>query len=259
MRVAADRARLAGAMVHAARTVLRRAHVVTRAFVLESLGDGVADGGDDRGRPVEPELAGHRERRQPGAMADLVRQAPPEPGDRALVAEEAVQAHRPLGEEGRQLARLDPVGLGSEAVQRWRGQLVTGGHAPDAGLALGALLGEQQRRAAVVEHEPRLTSSRLGRLLGVLGEAPTLHQVDDERQRLEAHEQVLAAPADVEQGEALGLVRRRHDRLQRGERQRHEPGEAATGVAGGQPFGVRLDLGELGHGISGTPCASGRR
>ena len=48
--------------------------------------------------PGQPELAGHRERRQLGAVAHLVGQAPADPGDRALVAQEAVQAHRLGGE-----------------------------------------------------------------------------------------------------------------------------------------------------------------
>ena len=37
------------------------------------------------------EVAGERERRQLGAMEDLVRVRPPDPGERALVAQERVQ------------------------------------------------------------------------------------------------------------------------------------------------------------------------
>ena len=81
-----------------------------------------------------------------------------------------------------------------------------GRHAPHAGLALGALLGEQQRRAVVGEHEAGLAAARLGRLLGVDEQPAALHQVHDERHRLEAHQQVLAAAADLDQRLA---VRRR--------------------------------------------------
>ena len=51
--------------------------------------------------------------------------------------------------------------------------------------------------AAVVEHEPGLAAARLGRLLLVDEQAAALHQVHDERDRLEVEQQVLAAAADA--------------------------------------------------------------
>ena len=100
---------------------------------------------------------------------------------------------------------------------------------------------------AVVEHEPGLAVARLGRLLVVDEQAPALHQVDDEGDRLEAQQQVLAAPADVDRAAGRRPLGLGHGGLQRGERQRHELLQHGAGELLGQPLGVGLDLGELGH------------
>ena len=94
---------------------------------------------------VAVELGGVGEGRQPGPVADLVGEAPAEPGDDVLVAQEPVQAHR-VGRAAAaaSVAGVDGVGLGAEPVER-RLRLGVAGDDPHAGLALGAGLGEQQR------------------------------------------------------------------------------------------------------------------
>ena len=66
----------------------------------------------------------------------------------------------------------------------------------------------------------RLAVARLGRLLLVDEQAPALHQVHDERDRLELQLQVLAAAPDALQRKAVGHVGPRHGGLQRGEGER---------------------------------------
>ena len=104
-----------------------------------------------------------------------------------------------------------------------------------------------ERPAPSGEHEAGLAVARLGRLLLVDQQPTALHQVDDEVDRLEVQQQVLAATADVSQRLAVGVVRARHGGLQRGEVERHEPGAASPGELLGEPLGVGLHLGQLGH------------
>jgi malate dehydrogenase len=70
--VAAYRARLTRPTVHVARTIGRRAHVLAGALVGQTLVDAHLNRGDDAFGTVEAELRGRRERREFGAMADLV-------------------------------------------------------------------------------------------------------------------------------------------------------------------------------------------
>jgi hypothetical protein len=111
-------------------------------------------------------------------VAHLVGQHPAEPGDVALVAQEAVHAHVVGGERGGQRRRREVERLGPEAVERRAGERV-GGHAPHTGATLLAGLGEQQR-GPLGEHEARLTVARLRGLFVVDQQPPALHQVHDE-------------------------------------------------------------------------------
>src|SRR5690606_32508144 len=77
---------------------------------------------------------------------------------------------------------------------------------------------------------------------------PALHEVDDEGHRPEPQQQVLAPAPDAGQRVPDGLLGRGRRRLQRGERQGLEPVEDGAAEVGGQPLGVGLDLGQLGHG-----------
>jgi hypothetical protein len=117
-RVAAHRARLARPTVHATRAVLGRAHVIARPLVLKTFGHGLADRRDDGGCVVCRELARHREGRQLGPVADLVGEAPADPGDSTLIAQEPVQAHRLLLEPRQQLVGFDGGGFRAEPVER---------------------------------------------------------------------------------------------------------------------------------------------
>jgi hypothetical protein len=140
----------------------------------------------------------------------------------------------------RQLERLrtEPVERGPvEPVAR---------HAPHTGAPFLARLGEQQRRA-LVEHEPRLAVARLERQLVVDEQPAALHQVHHEGDRLEPQQQVLAAPADLDQRQAVRGVGRRHGGLECGEVERHEPREEPAAELLGESLGVGLHLGQLGH------------
>ena len=248
-----------GALVDTAGTIGGRAHVRPRALVGQALVDGGVDGVDDPLGAVHAELAGAGERGELGPVAHLVGQPPAQAGDAVLVAQEAVEAHRVLGEQRGQLVRGHVHGLRPERSERGTGEEGVRLHAPDPGLAFGPGLGEEQR-APVLEAPAGLAATRLGGLLLVLLQPPTLHQVHDEGQRRELEQQVLASPADLLQGMADRLLGGRDRRLEGGERERLEAGQAAAGVSLRQPFGVRLDLGQLGHGrSSGSPSRDARR
>ena len=236
--VAAVGARVAGTAVHRARPVLRRTHVVAGALVLEALGDAGADRLGDRRRAVGAELAGVGERRHPGAVADLVREPSTDAGDHPLVAEESVHAHRVGGEQRGEFVggdRRPPPGRACRAAAT--SSAVGGRHAPHAGAALLALFGEQQgglvdrcrRRVSTGSNVKRACPPRgfADRLVSG-DETAALHQVHDERHRLEPQQQVLAPPADLEQRLAVGLGRGRDRRLQRREVERREAGEDAA-------------------------------
>ena len=183
-------------------------------------------------------------------MAHLVGQTAADAGEAPLVAQEAVQAHGLGPEPFGQLLRLDAVGLGTELVEGRRAEDIVARYAPHAGAALGALLGKQPGRDLPGEDEASLPAARLGRPLHVDRKSAALHEVDHERNGLEASEEVLATATDFLEGAAVGLVGSREDRLQRGERERDELRQLPAGVVRSQPFSMRLDFGQLGHGAS---------
>ena len=79
-------------------------------------------------------------------------------------------------------------------------------------------------------------------------EAAALHQVDDERHRLEL-ERAGTCPAGRPSSQRLAvrLLGRRHGGLQGGERERPELLQAQPAELLGEPLGVGLDLGHLRH------------
>ena len=210
-----------------------------------------------------PDLAGVElrrvgERRELRPVADLVGEPAADARDRALIAQDAVQAPGVLLQDRAERRFVDRVGIGAEPQD---GLAVVGiaGHDPHAGSFLGAGLGEQQGRA-LVELPSGDAAPRLRRLLLVGLQPPSLHQVDDEGQRLELEQEVLAAPTDVLERVAERLVGRWDGRLERREAQRLEAAQASAGVGLRQPFGVRLDFGKLGHGRpSGSPSGGAPR
>ena len=109
-------------------------------------------------------------------MADLVGQHSPKPGDEVLIAKEAVQPHVVRGKGRGERVGGVVEGLRTESIERGSVEV---GHAPHAGSALGARLGEQQRRA-VGEHEAGLPVARLERLLGVDEQPPAAEAPADE-------------------------------------------------------------------------------
>src|SRR5690606_25763513 len=153
---------------------------------------------------------------------------------------------RVLGQQPAQRGPVEGVGLGAELVERRLGQRVAGHH-PHAGPPLGARLGEQQG-PPVGEAPPGLAAPGAGRLLRVGPQPAALHEVDDEGHRLEPEQEVLAPTPDVRQRVPGRLLGGRGRRLERGERQRLEPLEDGATEVVGQPLGVGLDLGHLGHG-----------
>ena len=126
-------------------------------------------------------------------------------------------------------------------------------HDPQPGLVLGAGLGEEEGGAGVEaqSHEP---AARFGRFLGVGSQPSALHEVDDEGERREPQQEVLAPLVDPIERAAHGDVGRRHGGLQGGEREGTHTGEGLTAVGGGQSFGVGPDLGQLGHARLTTRC-----
>ncbi len=198
------------------------------------------------------ELGGGGEGRQLRPVADLVGQAPAQARQDVLVPQPAVQAHGVLGEQAAEVVPAEGVGFGAEVVERGPA-LGSAVHHPHAGLALGAGLGEQEG-PAVGEGPAGLAAPGLGRLLGVLLEAAALHEVDDERHRLEPQQQVLAPAPHLLERVALRRLRRGRGGLEGGEGQRPEARQVGPGVGLREPLGVGLDLGHLGHG--GPPSTS---
>ena len=200
-RVAAHRARLAGAAVDPARAVLRRAHVVAGALVRRA----------PRRRHSRIAVDDRRRRRR-GRACRSSRTARAGPGGtpRWRAAGRARRSQR--WSRRKPCRRIDLRGEQARPARRARSRSASGPSWSSGGdverrrrvgthhtpaRALGALLGEQQRRPVAVEHEAGLPAARLGRLLGVDEQPAALHQVDDERDRLERAQEVLAAPADL--------------------------------------------------------------
>ena len=174
------------------------------------------------------------------------------PATHPLVAQEPVQRASTSPRTARaSSSALDRRGLRPELVERRRRQLGGPVDAPHAGAPLGALLGQQQRRG---DRRARRSNTKrawpprgFADCLASTSSRPPCIRWTTNVTRLEPHEQVLAAPADLLQRLPVGLVGRRHRRLEGGERERHEPLQALPGEVGGQPLGVGLDLGHLGH------------
>ena len=249
--VAAHRARLAGAVVDPARTVLGRAHVVTGALVLQSLGDGLADGGR-RPSPRRPAPACRSSRtgeRRARWQTSLASRRPSRRRTAGRAGSRAGASTWPGS--ARQLVRLDLVGLGTELVEGRRAEHVVARHAPDAGPALRALLGQQPAAGSRRRSTKRAWPPRgLAACFTSTNSRPpcirwTMNVIGSKR----ARRYLPRRPTPSERA-AVRLVRRRYDRLQRGERERHELRQVPTGVVGSQPLGVGLDFGQLGHGGS---------
>jgi hypothetical protein len=198
----------------------------------------------------EPQLAGHRERRQLCPVTDLVGQHAPKCRHMMLVAQPAVQAHVLRGPHRQQIVDAHRERVGSEPIQRWA-VVVARRHAPHTGLAFGPRFGEEQRRS-VVEYETSASVARLGRLLLVDKQPPALHEVHRETNAGELQQQILAAPLDSAQRLAVCLVGPRRGRLQHGEVERHEASQHPSRELRVEAFDVGLHLGKLGHAVSGT-------
>ena len=74
-----------------------------------------------------------------------------------------------------------------------------------------------------------------------------MHQVDDEADRIETQDQVLAAATNAEQWQAVRLIRSGNRSLQRSEVERRELRQDPPAELSLQPLGVRLDLRHLRH------------
>ena len=98
----------------------------------------------------------------------------------------------------RSSSAVTSVGLGAEPVERLHVERPVGRDAPDAGPALVAGLGEQQRRA-FGEHEAGLAVAGFGDASSSTSSRPPCIRWTDERHGSNAQQQVLAAPADGEQ------------------------------------------------------------
>jgi hypothetical protein len=198
------------------------------------------DSGDDSSGTLGAELAGHRERGDLGAMADLVGQHAAEPGDLVLVAEVAVYAHVGRPERSCERVGRDVERFGPETVEGRTVDCVVG-DAPHSRSSFRAGFGQQQRRR-LGEHEPCLAVARFQRLLLVDEQAPTLHEVHHEGHRLELQLQVLAAPPHELEGETVGHIRSWNRCLQRGEGEWMELDQFPSGELRGEPLGMRLNF-----------------
>ena len=180
----------------------------------------------------------------------------PSPAMRRWSRRNAVEPHRVVVEDGRQL-----VGdRGRRRRARGPRRRLAGGspattHTP--ALRLGARLGEQQG-PAVGEGPPGEPAPGLGRLLLVGLEPAALHEVDHEGRSPKSEQQVLAAAARRRSSgrptAAAGIGR---DGLQRGEGERPEPRELGPAERRLEALGVGLELGQLGH-RSVLPRAAGQ-
>ena len=146
-RVAAHRARLAGAVVDRAGPVLRRRHVVAAALVGQALVDALADRLDQRGRVVAGSSLFVMANGESCArwQISLARRRPSPAMRRWSRRKPWTRVFSPP-RSSIMVVDVDVGGVGAEVVER----LVVSGspaHHPHAGLALGAGLGEQQRPA----------------------------------------------------------------------------------------------------------------
>ena len=205
---------------------------------------------------VGTELAGVGERRHLRPVAHLVGEAPADTGDHALIAQEAVHAHRVGGEQCGEFGVGDRGRFRAELVERWHGQHGVARDAPHAGSALLALLGEQQRGLVDrpvgeldrLEAEPGLrrlaaspSASRRAAAVRPASGAPTNVTGSKWTRRY-----LPRRPTSIS-GWPYACDGCGHCGLERSEVERREPGEDAPGELGGQALGVRLDLGHLGH------------
>ena len=179
--------------------------------------------GSQRRRPRprrRAELRGRREGRELRPVTDLVGEAPAEPGEGALVAQEPVQPHRVVGEHGRELLHRDLVGFGAEAQRVWARARRRSD--PHAGSLLLARLGEQQRACRRrTSSEPRRPAASAPASSSGLSRPPCM-RCTTKVQRLEVEQQVLAPPADPHQRMIHRASGRRHRGLHRRERERRE-------------------------------------
>src|SRR3990172_7744691 len=79
---------------------------------------------------------------------------------------------------------------------------------------------------------------------------PTLREVDEHPRPTELEHEVLAPAPDPVQDTAGELGGARGHGLQRGERQQVRRAERRAPEGVGQPLGERLEIGELGHGVT---------
>ena len=153
-----------------------------------------------------------------------------------------------------QLGEVDPIGVGSDLLD---GRLIldVAVDHPEPGFVLGAGLGQEQGRARL-EPQSNETAPWFGGLLGIGAQSPALHEVDDERERREPQQEVLAPLVDPIEGGADRGIGGWDRRLEGGEREGPHRAEGVAAVGGGQSLGVGADLGQLGHGRVTIP--SGR-
>ena len=116
----------------------------------------------DRRREARDLLVGEvgreRIRRELRRVEDLVRPGAADAGDRALVAEERVQAARLAAEDLAERLRVEAERLGAEVVELRGGALRR--EEPDAGALLLRVLGQDELRAAgELERECRASSA----------------------------------------------------------------------------------------------------
>lgn len=244
-RVAADRAGLACAVVDRGGPLLRGAHLVAGALERQPLGHSAADRLDHSLGVLGVQTARHDERRQPGAVAHLVREPAPQPGEHPLVAEEPVQPLSSSGEAAGKLIGFDLISLRAQILQRRLGQRIPLDD-PNARLALGPRLGKQEciPIRETPPHEPALRATRGA---AVRPQPSTLHEVDDVALRTEPQDEEFAAPCDGLERLAGGRGRRWRIRLQRREGEDLNPLQDRASQPRDQPLGVSVYFWKFWH------------
>ncbi len=181
---------------------------------LEAAGElGVDRGGEPRDLLVV-EILRERVRRELRLVEDLVRPRAADAGDRALVAQQRVQAPPFAAEDRRQLGGVDAGRLRAEVRELAFGRVRR--EKPHAGALPPRVLGEDELRAAGELEGERRDLRPL--VAGAQRLQPARrHQVDEEHELavVGGEEEALAAPLDAAEAPAFERGERRVERLQR--------------------------------------------
>ena len=164
---------------------------------------------------VGVELGPLLERRQPRGPEQLVHPGPPDPGDRALVAQQRVEVAGLVEQTGELVQRRRRVGVRAERRDRVVGPSASARQQLRPGPLLGAELAQAQLAPALEpDQQPRGPVAQRRPVVPEL-EPSRRHQVDQDDQLARVDHEHLAGPAHAGDRPARERVERRVERLHR--------------------------------------------